>query len=196
MFLAVDSSLGTQVALVDSQGVTRAEASSVDPRGHAEIIGVLLESVFTTAGVRPAEVTFVVMGIGPGPFTGLRVGMAAASAFALSRGVPLLPVLSHDALGYFADGDVVVVTDARRGEVAYSVYRREQENPRVLGPALVKLEDLDPVLAEARDLPRIMGAEIPAAELARVALDYQHRGVAFPEPTPRYLRAPDVSVPR
>ncbi len=88
MFLAIDSSLGTSVAVVSPAGVILAENSRSDPRGHAENIGSLLQETLVEAGVEPSEITRVVMGVGPGPFTGLRVGMAAAEAFALSRAVP------------------------------------------------------------------------------------------------------------
>jgi tRNA threonylcarbamoyl adenosine modification protein YeaZ len=196
MFLAIDSSVGTQVALVDPSGVTLAQAVSDDPRGHAEMIGLLLERVFAEADVLPHHVTHVVMGIGPGPFTGLRVGMAAASAFALSQGVPLLPVVSHDAWGYESETDVVVVTDARRGEVAYSVYRVAEAQRRSVGPALSRPENLAEALGGDRDLPRNVAEHIPADSLARVAREYLQSGRDFPAPTPRYLRQPDVSTPQ
>src|SRR5690606_41296655 len=62
-----------------------------DPLGHAEVIGDLLERAL----VEDAEITHVVAGMGPGPFTGLRIGIAAARAFALGRGVPVVAVPSH-----------------------------------------------------------------------------------------------------
>ena len=196
MFLSIDSSAGTQVALVTNEGLILAEALSADPRGHAEMMGVLLEQVFAKAQVSPSDLTSVVMGIGPGPFTGLRVGMAAASAFALSRGLPLHPVISHDAWGYFSDHDTVVITDARRGEVAYSVYRAGAATPREVGPALARPENLDEALGDAWQLPRITAEQIPAAQLALVARDYVARGLEFPDPSPRYLRQPDVTPPQ
>lgn len=196
MFLSIDSSAGTQVALVDGEGIVLAEAMSADPRGHAEMIGVLLEQVFAKAQAAPSDLTSVVMGIGPGAFTGLRVGMAAASAFALSRGLALQPVISHDAVGYFSDHDTVVISDARRGEVAYSVYRAGAHSAREVGPALARPEHLDEALGDARQLPRITAEQIPAAQLALVAQDYVARGLEFPDPVPRYLRQPDVTPPQ
>ena len=193
MFLAIDSSAGTQVALVDHQGTTMAEALSDNPRGHAEVIGLLLEQVFADSALTPADITHVVMGVGPGPFTGLRVGMAAASAFAQSRALPLLPVVSHDAWGWGVDEDTVVVTDARRGEVAYSIYRASAASDRIAGPALVRPETLDVELGQHASAARVTADHIPAAALARVAQGFLKSGREFPSPAPQYLRAPDVT---
>ena len=73
-------------------------SESRDPRGHAEVIGSLLEQALAEASVAPSDITHVAAGMGPGPFTGLRVGIAAARAFALGRGIPVVPVVSHDAV--------------------------------------------------------------------------------------------------
>ena len=191
--LAIDSSIGTSVAIVDASGETRAERTSLDRRAHAETIGVLVEGCLQDAGVFASEVTGVVMGVGPGPYTGLRVGMAAAQAFALARAIPLYPVVSHDAEGWWK-ADSVVVTDARRGEVAYSVYRESSEPRRILGPALCRPEELDEVLGEHQSLLRIFPEHISATGLATVARYVLEHGLTFPGSSPVYLRAPDVTV--
>jgi tRNA threonylcarbamoyl adenosine modification protein YeaZ len=194
MFLAIDSSLGTSVALVTLDGVAVHEANSVDPRAHAERIGELLQECFDHTSHTPDDVTHVVMGVGPGPFTGLRVGMAAAAAFSLSRGLPLLPVVSHDALGWWAENEYVVVTDARRGEVAYSVYGNRSDHRRVVGPALTTPDLLDEVLGAAKNFPRNTSSEVSATALALVAKDFVAKNLEFPSSVPLYLRAPDVTV--
>ena len=193
MFLAVDSSLGTSVAVVSDEGVILSESSSVDTRGHAENIGALLQEALTSAGITATDVTHVVMGVGPGPFTGLRVGMAAAEALAHSRSLPLFPVVSHDAESLGA-GDVVIVTDARRGEVAYSVYQGESVFRRVRGPALARPENLERELGEYSSLSRIEVDAISAGKLGQVAHAYLAAGVAPESRAPQYLRAPDVTV--
>ena len=193
MFLAVDSSLGTSVAVVSSEGHILSESSSDDTRGHAENIGALLQDALSSAGITPAEITHVVMGVGPGPFTGLRVGMAAAEAFAHSRSLPLFPLVSHDAEALGA-GDVVIVTDARRGEVAYSVYQGESDFRRILGPALARPENLEHELGEHSSLLRIQVETISAGKLGQVAHAYLTAGVAPESRAPQYLRAPDVTV--
>jgi tRNA threonylcarbamoyl adenosine modification protein YeaZ len=193
VFLAVDSSLGTSVAVVSSEGHILSESSSDDTRGHAENIGALLQDALTSAGIAASDVTHVVMGVGPGPFTGLRVGMAAAEAFAHSRSLPLFPLVSHDAEALDA-GDVVIVTDARRGEVAYSVYQGESVFRRILGPALARPENLEHELGEHSSLPRIQAETISAGKLGQVANAYLTAGVSPESRAPRYLRAPDVTV--
>jgi len=193
MFLAVDSSLGTSVAVVSSEGHILSECFSEDTRGHAENIGALLQDALASVGIAASDVTHVVMGVGPGPFTGLRVGMAAAEAFAHSRSLPLIPLVSHDAEALGA-GEVVIVTDARRGEVAYSVYQGESVFRRVLGPALARPENLEHELGEHSSLLRIQVETISAGKLGQVANAYLTAGVAPESRAPQYLRAPDVTV--
>jgi len=192
MLLAIDSSLGTSVAVVGTNGEVLREASSSDPRAHAETIGALIKECLSGLQENHTPITGVVMGVGPGPFTGLRVGMAAAHALSLSLGVPLYPVVSHDGLGWFGDQDCVVTTDARRGEVAYSVYEHGAPFRRVYGPTLVRPDHLDEALGDWAHWPRPHSGEVSAATLARVALDFMKHGLAFPSPTPVYLREPDV----
>jgi tRNA threonylcarbamoyl adenosine modification protein YeaZ len=88
VILAIDSSMGTSVAVVSPEGHVLAHRESDNPRAHAELLGVLLAGALEQAGVTPGHITGVAMGIGPGAFTGLRVGMAGAQAFALSRNLP------------------------------------------------------------------------------------------------------------
>ena len=214
MILGIDTSLGTAVALADGDGVVFAEAASPDPLGHAEIIGTMLQDALAqaahgpigaTAAAQPVAVTHVAAGMGPGPFTGLRVGIAAARAFALGRGIPVVPVVSHDAAALalsladpFADlPRFAIVTDARRREVAYTVYDGTDADGlpiRVAGPALARRDEIDAVLADADAVRRDVSG-IPASMIALVAA----RAVAADRvedlPEPLYLRAPDVSVP-
>ena len=194
MILAIDSSIGTSVAVVSPEGEVLASLQSDDPRAHAELLGVLLTNALEQAGVTPGDITGVAMGIGPGAFTGLRVGMAGAQAFALSRNLPLYPVVSHDALGWTVDTDTVVVTDARRGEVAFSMYSPSDPLRRVRGPELSTPALVDDALGDAAALPRIVGLSIDASVLALVALHALSEGLPLPEAQPMYLRAPDVTV--
>jgi len=194
VILAIDSSIGTSVAVVSPEGHVLAHCGSADPRAHAELLGVLLTSALEQAGVTPGDITGVAMGVGPGAFTGLRVGMAGAQAFALSRNLPLYPVVSHDALGWGVDTETVVITDARRGEVAFSVYSPNASRRRVRGPELSTPALVDDALGDAAALPRVEGLSIDASVLALVALDAISHGLPFPGLQPLYLRAPDVTV--
>lgn len=212
MILGIDTSLGTAVAVIEPDGVVRAEADSPDARGHAEAIGVLIEKALTDAGVSPAQIEHVAVGMGPGPFTGLRVGIAAARTFALGRGIPVIPVASHDAValgvlmgvmlqedGRLSDAPerFAVVTDARRREFAYSVYEGLDDDGlpvRTVGPALAPRDDLDAVLADL-GARRGEAASVPAALLALAASRAEQAGRRIAGVDPLYLRAPDVTMP-
>lgn len=199
MILAVDTSLGTAVALIDADGVTRGEASTADPLGHAEVIGDLLRDALAGAG--PADISHVVSGMGPGPFTGLRIGIAAARAFALGRDLPVVPIPSHHAAALRAietdavSGAFAIVTDARRREVAITVFDGTDADgiPNVIADtALVPRADADERLAGTR---RIDVETLPAADLARVGVRALAAGRVLADDEPLYLRHPDVSLP-
>ncbi len=195
MLLAIDTSAGTAVALVADDGRVVAERSTADPRRHAEVIGPFLAEVIDAEGSSP--LTGVVTGIGPGPYTGLRVGIAAARAVAFARGIPLHAVPSHDAValslveGGVAAGRFAVVTDARRREVAVTVYGAALPLPRTLQPAhLVPRIEWAPEAGVAA----FEVSEIPAVALAHAALARLGAGVEPLAPHPLYLRAPDVTL--
>ena len=187
MILAVDTSLGTAVAVIEADGRTVAEASTPDPLGHAEVIGDLLAQV-----ARPG-ITHVVAGMGPGPFTGLRIGIAAARAFALGRGIPLIPIPSHFAvaLELDADGPIAVVTDARRREIAVSVFDGTDADgiPDLVQPT--RLEKRGAEIAE----PVHEATVLSAAALARVGARAIASGRVLADAEPLYLRSPDVVQP-
>ncbi len=217
VILGIDTSLGSAVAVVEPDGVIRSQVESADPRGHAEVIGTLIERALADASVSASDITQVAAGMGPGPFTGLRVGIAAARTFALGRGVPVVPIVSHDAValelllhsaltadwgfaaGYEGDAEetFAVVTDARRREFAYTLYRGLDDDGlplRATEPALTPRDDLDAVLAEAgaarRDAERI-----PAAMLALAAARALAAGRHIGPADALYLRSPDVTLP-
>jgi tRNA threonylcarbamoyl adenosine modification protein YeaZ len=191
VILAVDSSGTTGAALVDDRGAIAVVRRSDDPRGHAEAIGPLLDGVLTGSA---ADVTAVAYGVGPGPFTGLRVGMAAARTVALVLGVPELPVLSHDAIALAAhEGGTrlpfVVVADAKRREVYTTVYRE-------LDAAGVPVRAGEPevgAVGAVPDLTQVRAAVDPGV-LGRVAALRRAAGLAPEPPTARYLRSPDVTI--
>jgi tRNA threonylcarbamoyl adenosine modification protein YeaZ len=209
VILGIDTSLGTAVAVVEPDGVVRSQIESVDPRGHAEVIGTLIERALAEASVHPSDVTHVAAGMGPGPFTGLRVGIAAARAFALGRGLPVVPVVSHDAVALELllhsaltggrdntdDDAFAVVTDARRREFAYTVYRGIDDDGlpiRIDGPALSPRDDLDAVLHDAGILRRDAD-RIPAVMLSVAAARAVAAGRTIGPADALYLRSPDVT---
>lgn len=197
MILAVDTSLGTAVALIDADGARRAEAAATDPLGHAEVIGDLLVAALNDAG--DGEVTHVVAGMGPGPFTGLRIGIAAARTFALGRGLPVVPVPSHLAAALTAleteSQPFAIVTDARRREVAITVFDGLDADgiPHIVADTvLVRAADAD---AHLDGIRRIDVATLSAADLARVGARALVAGRTLTGDEPLYMRHPDVTVP-
>jgi tRNA threonylcarbamoyl adenosine modification protein YeaZ len=202
VLLAIDTSAGTSVAVVDlTQGVL-AERGVADTMRHAEVVGRLIQECLTEAGVPVSALSGVVGGMGPGPFTGLRVGIAAARVFALGIGRPLVPVVSHDAIAYGHyrtghTGPLLVVTDARRREVYWSAYSGADAQAlpvRVGPPALAKpAELLEDDFAHA-GMPRLDATTISAGDLGMVAELTFAAGRPFAADDALYLRSPDVTV--
>ena len=195
MLLAIDTSTGTSVAVVGRTG-TLAERTSADTRGHAEIVGTFISEVLAEADVAPAQLEGVAVGMGPGPFTGLRVGIAAARVFALAIDRPVLPVVSHDAVAFGRTERVLVVTDARRRELAWSRYASPTADGlpvRIEGPALTPVADFDTVTSVAGYV-RIDAATIDAGLLGLLALARLDAGLEPGPSEPVYLRAPDVTL--
>lgn len=193
MLLAIDTSAGTSVAIVDRDAGVLAARDSSDTRGHAEIIGTFIAECFEEAGVTATQLSGVVAGMGPGPFTGLRVGIAAARAFAFGAGKPVIPVASHDAIAFGLLVPTLVVTDARRREVYWSRYAAPDEHGlpvRVEGPELSKPADLETPAGFAR-----LDAEaVSAASLGMLAEAMYANARQFAEPHALYLRSPDVTL--
>ncbi|GAA2217747.1 tRNA (adenosine(37)-N6)-threonylcarbamoyltransferase complex dimerization subunit type 1 TsaB [Promicromonospora sukumoe] len=129
--LALDTSAAVAVSLVDEEGARLASRSSDERRRHAESLAPLITEVLDEAGIERADLTAVVAGTGPAPFTGLRVGLVTARTLALSLGVPVLGVPSLDALavqavsdlGLRAGAEILATSDARRKEVYWARYR-------------------------------------------------------------------------
>lgn len=192
MLLAIDTSAGTSVAIVDD-GRVLAEADEPGRRRHAEAIGALLRAALADAGVVPRQIAGVVAGMGPGPFTGLRVGIAAARAFAFGIGVPVHPIVSHDAIAYGHDQRVLVVTDARRREVAWSLY--DPGVMRVQGPELVARDEADALAERFAGVPVLDPPSVSAASLGLVAELLLAAGRPLGPAEALYLRAPDAALP-
>ncbi|MEV7609838.1 tRNA (adenosine(37)-N6)-threonylcarbamoyltransferase complex dimerization subunit type 1 TsaB [Microbacterium sp. NPDC089320] len=199
MILAVDTSLGTAVALIDDDGTRLSDASAADPLGHAEVIGELLVRALAEAAA--GRIDRVVAGMGPGPFTGLRIGIATARTFALGRGIPVVPVPSHFAAALTAieqhsvTGPFAIVTDARRREVAITVFDGTDADgiPQLLADTvLVARVDADEHLQGIR---RIDVETLSGVDLARVGARAVAAGRTLAGAEPLYLRQPDVTVP-
>ena len=186
---------------------TRGLRVAHDARKHGELLMPGALAACADAGVALSEIDAVVVGAGPGPFTGLRVGMVTAAALGDALGVPVHGVCSLDAIAAEVgevDGPLLVVTDARRREVYWAAY---DGGARVSGPhveAPAALGDRIPALgavaaagagAGATGLP-VVSPEAPGpAGLVACAVDALRAG-ARPRPLePMYLRRPDAVAP-
>jgi len=179
VLLGIDTSMGTSVALVRGDGRVLAELADPAVRAHAESIGPLLAELLAGEGQDAAlAVEAVAVGMGPGPYTGLRVGIAAATAFALGRGVPLLGVPSHDAIRAelgLAPAIALATPAGRRGHYVSQA-----------GEIVLSHEGIgEAVLAE----------RVSAAAVAQVALARRASGQPTGPSEAIYLRAADVAVP-
>jgi tRNA threonylcarbamoyl adenosine modification protein YeaZ len=203
------------LALVDPHAVggkgveILSERRTVDGRAHGELLGPAVAAVLAETGTAGRDLAAVVAGLGPGPFTGLRVGLMTAAALSQALAVPAYGVCSLDAIGALTADTVLVATDARRKEVYWAVYRDgvRLTEPSVNRPdALAALLDGSGVRHAVGDGARLYEALMPvplldeprypsAAALAGLAAD-RIRGRAPGEPlTPLYLRRPDASEP-
>jgi tRNA threonylcarbamoyl adenosine modification protein YeaZ len=203
MLLAIDTSAGTSVAVVDRDRGVIAELGEADTRRHAEVVGELISDCLRAAGVSVAALSGVAIGMGPGPFTGLRVGIAAGNAFALGAGKPAVRVVSHDAIAFEryrsgASGPLLVVTDARRREVYWSAYSGVDElglPVRVGEPGLARPDDLPAAVPGFHGFARLDAHVVSAGALGMLAETMFSAGRPFAGPEPLYLRSPDVTVP-
>lgn len=197
VFLAIDTSQGTSVAvLID--GVVVAEAKDSNPMRHAENIGTLIASCIEQAGVKASEITDVAVGVGPGPFTGLRVGIAAAKMFAAGSKAKLHGVGSLDAIAFELglEGPTLVISDARRSEVYFGLFQAKSPNgvPRRLQvPAVAKQAQVESNLQSQGQPYELVQRPVSAASIGLLAIAMLSEGVN-PEPIQaNYLREPDAT---
>ncbi|MBL1090151.1 MULTISPECIES: tRNA (adenosine(37)-N6)-threonylcarbamoyltransferase complex dimerization subunit type 1 TsaB [Streptomyces] len=209
LLLALDTATpAVTVALHDGERVL-AESRQVDARRHGELLLPAVDRVLAEAGRKLDEVSAIIAGVGPGPYTGLRVGLVTAATFGAALDVPVHGLCSLDGLAH-ASGltePFVVATDARRKEVYWARYK--DARTRLTEPAVDRPADIADQVAGVpavgagallydsvftgvrRDAPEHQSAgalaELAAAKLAA--------GEQLPPPQPLYLRRPDAQVP-
>jgi len=208
LLLAFDTATpAVTVALHDGERVLAA-AGSVDARRHAELLAPSIAAVLAEAGADRCDLTGIAVGVGPGPFTGLRVGLVTARTLGAALGIAVHGVCTLDviAASVAVPSRYVIATDARRKEVYWARYQRRQGRvTRVAGPAVCRpaelarqLPDGEPVLGRGARLHADVLAyqegplDPDAGVLAGLVV---HGLVDLLPPEPLYLRRPDVAAP-
>lgn len=203
LVLAVDTATTDLIVGLAETDSGRVLAESVEnTRAHNERLVPTVERLMAEADAAYGDLDAIVVGCGPGPFTGLRVGMASASAFAQALGIPAYGVVTHDAVAELAGTDnTLVVTDARRREVYWAHYVGGERvaGPDVCAPGAVPVQDVDvlSVPEQLRDKLAVRAGAVtyvpPRTEGLVKAADFD----AEPAPlVPLYLRRPDATLPK
>lgn len=213
LLLAIDTATdGVAVAVHDGTALLASRRAG-DARHHNEVLVPTVGEVLAQAGRERTEVTDVAVGVGPGPFTGLRVGIATARTLALAWGARVHGVCSLDAVAAQAAaegrvGEFLVATDARRREVHTARYVADADGVRrTAGPDVVAPGDVEragvPVVGRGTQLyPDALGPatapfDVDGGFLARLVVDALagRGGLELLPPEPLYLRRPDATEP-
>ncbi|MEU2788199.1 tRNA (adenosine(37)-N6)-threonylcarbamoyltransferase complex dimerization subunit type 1 TsaB [Streptomyces sp. NPDC007100] len=209
LLLALDTATPAVTVAVHDGTRVLAEERQVDARRHGELLLPAVDRVLAEAGVKLDAVSDIVVGVGPGPYTGLRVGLVTAATFGAALGVPVHGLCTLDGIAYAAglDEPFLVATDARRKEVYWARYA--DARTRLTEPAVDRPAD---IAAEAGALPSVGAGALlyadtftgvrdggpehqSAGALAALAAEKLARGEELLPPQPLYLRRPDAQVP-
>jgi len=207
LLLAFDTATpAVTVALHDGKRLL-AEESVVDARRHGELLAVSIRDVLAAAGARAADLTGIAVGVGPGPYTGLRAGLVTARVLGSALGIRVhgactLDVIACAVASGAPGGDFIVATDARRKEVYWARYTATGQ--RVSGPEVSAPGEAGvscPVAGEGALLyPAELGPPIEprypsAAALAGLTAARIAAGEPMLPAEPLYLRRPDARIP-
>ncbi|CEA08836.1 tRNA threonylcarbamoyladenosine biosynthesis protein TsaB [Arthrobacter saudimassiliensis] len=214
LILCLDTSAIASAALLTGEGEVLAEFATEDTRSHAEVLAPAIRDLLAAGGTAPADLDALVVGVGPGPFTGLRAGIATARTLAFAWGKPLHGMMSLDALAFDAALDAwrsgvdefLVATDARRREVYWARYQSTGGTAHLIdGPHVGAAGELPQLPAYGAGaglydgvlpaVPAFAAAQPTAAALGRAAVVPLTRGLPLPDPAPLYLRESDAKVP-
>ncbi|WP_159703955.1 tRNA (adenosine(37)-N6)-threonylcarbamoyltransferase complex dimerization subunit type 1 TsaB [Arthrobacter sp. 18067] len=215
LILAIDTSAVASAALISDDAMESVVDSfaTEDTRSHAEVLAPGIEKLLAGAGVTGADIDAIVTGVGPGPFTGLRSGIATARTLAFVWNKPLYGLMSLDAIALEVAGstsaapEFLVATDARRKEVYWARYTlADSQLPELVdGPHVgfaSGLPDLPVFGAGAGLYADVLRADEDfartqpdAASLGQFALAKLTAGQALLDSTPLYLRESDAQVP-
>ena len=210
LVLALDTSTPDLiVGVVDSDtGATRAETIIEDTRAHNEQLTPTVQKTLLDANLSFSDIDAIVVGCGPGPFTGLRVGMVSGAAFGDALGIPVYGVCSLDAIAHNIGAHniphALVATDARRREIYWATYRSgaRELGPDVIAPASLQIDGavdtisipthlVEKLPVELQSVTRHSGKPAPASLVAVADFSVEPQLLV-----PLYLRRPDAKEPK
>ncbi|HEY0935646.1 MAG TPA: tRNA (adenosine(37)-N6)-threonylcarbamoyltransferase complex dimerization subunit type 1 TsaB [Trebonia sp.] len=214
LLLGLDTATPAVTVALHDGGQPLAQLVTVDAHRHAELLAPSIAKVIADAGASPPDLTGIVTGVGPGPYTGLRVGLVTARVLGAALGIPVYGVCSLDIIAADVAGDgclnpgrdFLVATDARRRELYWARYSpagQRTAGPEVSRPAEIPVSGL-PAAGEGPLLypdllPEGLGPAFPAAaalcRIAVAALAAGDPGGLLLAPEPLYLRRPDAREP-
>ena len=202
LLLGLDTATPAVTVAVCDDARVLSESTAPDDRRHGELLAPAIEAVLLDAGVTSRDLGAIAVGVGPGPFTGLRVGLVTARMLGAVLQVPVHGVCTLDALALAAGiaGPFRVATDARRKEVYWAAYDGSAGLVRVDGPHVSRPAEVSwdgPVVGPApqlypEDFPDGRGPLRPSgAAICRWVAE----GHPTLDPVPLYLRRPDATEP-
>ncbi len=189
--LAFDASAAHCAAalLVGDRVILRNESME---KGQAERLMPMLEEVLAEGGLAWADLKALAVGTGPGNFTGVRIAVAAARGLALGLAIPAVGVTRLEALAYGLPRPVIVVEDARRGEVYMQRFEATAAEAAVLAPA-ESVPFFGPATGTAAGPDALPSAMSLVEAIARIGT--KRAASPQPRPTPFYLRGADAAPP-
>lgn len=219
--LAIETATPASSVALGEDGTLAAMSVSVDGRGHVGFLVPAIDFCFERAGWEPSDVEFVAVDVGPGPFTGIRAGIATAQAFAAAVGAPLLGVSSLTVIALRAATGrrrIWSVVDMRRGQVAVAPYQPLPGGVAPDGDAeVVGFDEFQAILESDNSEVlvvgdwQVLGERVwsslhrvrrgrPRYPSAEVILEIAAIKAVHPEPAdqgdvrPLYMREPDVQI--
>jgi tRNA threonylcarbamoyl adenosine modification protein YeaZ len=209
LLLGLDTATPAVTVALHDGGQPLAQLVTVDAHRHAELLAPAIAKVIADAGASQHDLTGIAVGVGPGPYTGLRVGLVTARVLGAALGIPVHGLCTLDAIAADVDADgedFLVATDARRRELYWARYDgagRRVAGPEVSKPALIPVSGLraagEGPMLYPEVLPNGLGPAFPAAgtlcKLAIAALAAGDPDHMLLPPEPLYLRRPDAREP-
>ncbi|HEY9078679.1 tRNA (adenosine(37)-N6)-threonylcarbamoyltransferase complex dimerization subunit type 1 TsaB [Magnetovibrio sp.] len=221
--LALDTATTGCSVTVWRNGEALAHDARAMSRGQAEVLLPMAVAALHTAGLTPADLSAVAVTRGPGAFTGMRIGLAAARALALALGVPCIGVTTLEAvaggvgLGERGAGvTILAAVESKREDIYVQLFNAELaplcEPVAVDGPALAARVDPDASIlavgdgaSRAQEMLQAQGIEVRLSAasalpdtriVAEIAAGRFAQAIGAPPPEPLYLRPPDAKMPK